>query len=265
MSGLSTLSTVWTQAQQIVDFGVKQDTAYLVAYQNSSVIGRGFLGRNSIYCPVSDDPYIDNVVLLMHMNGVNGSTSFIDVKGKTPTLNGSPVISTTQYKFGGASGYLATGNTLSFATDSKFNFGTGDFTVELFVYLTTVANWGTLIQIGNWGVAGGFTLVSGATCVKACLNNSDTGNSGSPITVNTWTHVAATRVSGVFRIFVSGTKIREEPGMNQNLGGSYPLNIFLGGGIINNCVGYADEIRVTRGIGRYTASFTPPTIEYPDT
>lgn len=89
-------------------------------------------------------------VLLMHMDGDNGSTTFKDETGKNVIFAGSPKISTDQSKFGGASAYFDSSNSsvLRVQKSSDFEFGTGDFTVDLW-YFPTNEKRNALLYIGE--------------------------------------------------------------------------------------------------------------------
>jgi len=79
------------------------------------------------------DAYWSNVVLLMHLDGSDGSTTFTDAKnGRTVTGNGSPALGTAQSKFGGASLNLASGTKrLEMADDADWTPGaSGPYCVE---------------------------------------------------------------------------------------------------------------------------------------
>ena len=58
--------------------------------------------------PLNDDGLFARVTLLMHMNGVNGSTSFPDASAynQPSTVSGNAQVSTTQSRFGGSSAYF---------------------------------------------------------------------------------------------------------------------------------------------------------------
>ena len=80
---------------------------------------------------------------------------------------------------------------------------------------------------------------------------------------DTWYHYAVTRSGSTFRMFIDG--VLED---TQTSSGS--LNIALGGfrsgwsfdGANGYFNGYVQDMRITRGVARYTATFTPPTSEF---
>src|SRR5690606_12977607 len=88
-----------------------------------------------------DDPYFDDVVALLHFNGVDGSQAVIDETGRYWTVYQDAQLDTAQSVFGGSSLLLgATGVTrVAAASSSDFQYGTGDFTIEFWFRTTTVS------------------------------------------------------------------------------------------------------------------------------
>jgi hypothetical protein len=82
--------------------------------------------------------------------------------------------------------------------------------------------------------------------------------------LNTWYHVAFVRASGVCNIYVNGTALSKTADNSPDLDiPNVAGDLFIGGksgfGFIE---GYMDELRISKGIARWTANFTPPTLEY---
>lgn len=217
------------------------------------------------------DPNFANVVLLLHGNGTNGSTTITDVKGKTVTPHGSAQISTAQSKFGGSSiALLASGDYLTVPTSSDFAFGTGDFTIEGWNYyasgtanqcLIDLRSASTLNYAVYMSLAGNtYRLsVSDGTTTTAFLSRA--------FSPNTQEHWAVVRDSGTIRGYIGGVQ-----------GGSFadsrslaapPTSLFIGDNYLapsQSVLAYADDIRITKGVCRYPGgtSFTPPTAQFPD-
>jgi hypothetical protein len=217
------------------------------------------------------DPDFANVRLLAHMDGTNGSTTFTDSSGtpKTMTAFDNAQISTAQSQFGGASALFdGTGDYIAAGTASDFHIATSNFCIECFVRPSrvnvaqvicgtrTASNNGWALSINNVGNLlfltgnGGSntTVVIGAT----------------PLTINTWVHVAADRSGSTTRIFLGGVLLSSgAAGISQQDG---PLNIGQRNqtGNFQYYGGYIDEMRITIGASRYTSAFTPPTAPFPD-
>jgi Concanavalin A-like lectin/glucanases superfamily len=212
------------------------------------------------------DPHWNNTVALMHLNGNQGSTNFTDVKGKTVTRSGDVIISTAQSKFGGASAYFdGSGDGLSVAASSDFSFGLSNLTIELFIYPTNLTGYRQLMGSGGYATpsSGSWRLYSNGSALELwqATPNVRLINGGN-LAVNTWHHVAITQESGVLKLWLNGNLINSYTNtINWNDGGSNGLTI---GGTAFSFSGYIDELRVTKGICRYTNTFTPPNTAFLD-
>ena len=212
------------------------------------------------------------IKLLLHANGVDGGTSFPDTSCSphTMTLQGSCTTSTTQVKFGSASLHVP-GTAASLYTDNgvdnaDFGFGTGDFTIEFWLYPENT-NARTLVYMLD--PAGGFNqskawLYYNNQGIRCFIDNADRVNSGdNTMTFNAWKHIALTRASGVFRVFIDGVKLDEQT-YSTDLGATGWCYLGNTSAFGNGLDGYMDDIRITKGTARYTANFTPPASEFPD-
>jgi hypothetical protein len=218
------------------------------------------------------DPYYGYTSLLLHMDGTNASTNFVDSgpSALTVTRTGTPAISTSQSKYGGSSAALSgTADRLDVASNALFAFGTGDFTVEFWLYFNSVSTAQT--SFVNVNVAGGFSCYwTGSLYYSVPANNFVVSNrsvgqfqsSWTP-SANTWYHVAISRNGTNLRVFINGTQLGSTVTSSTNyiqgplqIGGSTD-----GAGWTVN--GYIDDLRITK-YARYTAAFTPPTTAFPN-
>jgi hypothetical protein len=187
---------------------------------------------------------------------------------------GNAQLSTAVKKYGSSSIYLGgSGNYLQLASTTNLDFGTGDFTIECWVYNISIAvNYPTFISsITGWsaGASGHrFNNIGYANKFWFGLNGSGGIASGDPFmassntfSFNTWYHYALTRSGNTWRMFVNGTLEN-----TQTFSGSY--NPAYGGmrlgystwdGVNGWFNGYLDDLRFTKGYARYTANFTAPT------
>ena len=218
-----------------------------------------------------DDSYTK---VLLHMDGVDASTTFTDESGKTWTAYGGAQIDTAQSKFGGASGlfdgtgdYVDTPDHADFRLDegSDANSWTIDFWVRFNGDPTGVANelMGQYVDADNyWRLNKSvnnqirFRIRSGA------VNLVDLGPNWSPA-ANTWYHVAIVKQGTTgYRFFVDGTEV------GTAIIDTDPMPDFAASMIVGGCTGanylngWLDEVRISKGIARWTANFTPPTIPY---
>lgn len=220
------------------------------------------------------DPYWNSVVLAMHMDDVG----LTDVKGHTITLVGTAARSAAQSKFGGYSALFnaATpnqGNRLSVTgTLTDFSFS-GDFTVEFYMYPTAFgASWGSyVVDTRNTSNANGtgWSIVYGYASSGNKLSVIDGTTSIATTFVpplNAWSHVAVVRASGVISVYANGALVNTPVSNSATI----PCSQFLIGSAGNaasttGIAGYIDDLRITKGVARYTANFTPPTEAFPNT
>jgi hypothetical protein len=206
--------------------------------------------------------------LLLHADGVAGSNVVTDssASNHVMTAGGSGTLATDFVKFGTASlGFNGVANCYygASAISADYAFGTADFTVELWFRVQgwQGSNYQILIDLGGapniivyvdpagtislWN-AGGGKLIQGTTV----------------LTLGKWFHMAVARAAAVTRLFLNGmqegpsyadtnnyTALAFAPvmGISSVNYSSYPL------------FGRMDEVRISKGIARYTANFTPPT------
>lgn len=225
-----------------------------------------FLGSFSVLRAV--DPYWANVVSLMEFEGANNATTTTDARGLTWTFFGNAKISNGRSK-GGATSLLLDGGSdyISTPYNAALDFGTGDFTIEWYSYINTLKplsfidfRGGTATSprpmvYNTFSPAGTdlFYFVDGANRISA--------PSGS-LVASVWQHIAISRVSGVTRLFVDGV----QKGANYTDGTNYTNNGVLIGRntatIDRDFNGNIDGWRVTKGVGRYSAAFSPPALPY---
>jgi hypothetical protein len=208
-------------------------------------------------------------VLLIAGNG----SSITDATGKTVNLVGNPVISSAQSQYGGSSIYLDGNSFLTIPTSADFDFGTGDFTIELFARPTEIVRqYGGLISRGDetdnqWTFS---YNGSGSTPDLFIRNNGSydviTG-SNSGLTLNTWQHVALVSKSGVRKVYINGNAVAtssngrsmETMATSKRINiGAFPTPNTAGSPEQEKFKGYIQGIRVTKGTARYDGNFTPP-------
>lgn len=205
------------------------------------------------------DPYWNNVVLAMHMDDVG----LTDAKGHAVTLNGNAARSSAQSKFGGYAAYFdGSGDYLTAPTGADFAFGTGDFTVECWINPVSVAGLTVIYdsRTGSVGSVGGISIAVSSGTLR-CDTNVANVLTGGVVTTGAWQHVALSRASGVFKLWLGGSQVATS-------GAAYTLSdgyMFVGtdktGAAYFN--GYIDDLRITNGVARYTANFTPPSSAFP--
>jgi len=221
------------------------------------------------------DPQFGSVSLLLHGDGTNGSATITDSSPtpKTVTAAGNAQISTAQSKFGGASLLFdGNGDYLASASNAAFGMGTSNFTLEAWIRPNLITGFDRgIIEFRNtiFGqLDGGAAFIQGSSAKLGFWDGvTGYGLTGTVVSLNTWHHVAFVRLGNTLTAYLNGTQ-DFTASFTVNLGSARPLGI---GGSNTNTLkgsspfsGYIDEVRITKGIARYTTNFTPPTAPFPD-
>lgn len=208
------------------------------------------------------DQYYANVSTLLHFDGANGATSFIDnaPTPKTFTANGNAQISTASPLQDVGSLLLdGTGDFLTTGLSSDFDFGTDDFTIECMVRSTTTAVQTVFYYgLGSSGASSTqafmlfhipssaiqFSLISGSTAYSVA--------STTVPTINTTYQIGVKRQSGTLSLWVNGV---QEHSISANVAINTPTSRILRvGRFVDSTVrdfnGKIDELRITKGVAR---------------
>ena len=154
----------------------------------------------------------------------------------------------------GAVSFDGSGDSLSIADNADFDFGTGDFTVELFTYndLAQASNPVLIGATGGWYVQfkTGGTIVefyTGSTSIQATGLGLEGG----------WHHIAVTKASNVVKIFIDGIlKSTTSNSDTTNLASTLYIGNLNGASL--HYLGFISNVRILKGTALYTSNFTPP-------
>ena len=217
------------------------------------------------------DAYGDSVTLLMRMNGSGSTFQDDSLYGNIITSFGSATQSTDQSKFGNSSAYFNGSSYVSAGTSSLWNISSGDFTIEGWVYNTGANQYRGIIGSRGNGNGHGWclfihsdnTFYTGSVIVGQSYANRQLNTT--IVEPNTWTHFALVKTSAGYRLYVNGvggSLLELSNGFDYQ--SSQPLVIgALGSQGEYPFLGYIDEIRITKGIARYTSNFSIPTEAFP--
>lgn len=219
---------------------------------------------------VIKDAYFNLVTLLLNTTSTNGAqnNTFLDSSSNnfTITRNGNTTQGTfTPFSQTGWSNFFAgtSGQYLNTVANTAFNFGTGDFTVEGWVFPTSTTGTRPIIEIRTAAAnSTGFALVSqsGASTINVYTNGAFVGASTNSLTTNAWNHVALTRSGNTWTYWINGvsggsftnTSTQSDGGTTgPKIGGSTTAGEVW--------IGYLSNIRITKGGALYTSTFTPST------
>jgi len=257
---------------------------------------RAFDFRNPMYLallqpkvavtPPATDPYFSNVVLLLHMDGANGGTSFPDNSNSAHTVTavGNANTNTSVKKFGTASLQEdGNGDYLSIPDSSDFDIGLGDaygndpFTVEFWIYLTNTS--AVNVFFGKGGGTAGWNSTTGHQYTMFTESSTfywqwwTSGTSPNTISAslaslgwsaNTWYHVAVSYDGTTTEVYFNGSRVNTSTAVYNKPSSSNAFRV--GANPAGYSVyGYMDDFRITKGVGRYTGStLTIPTAAFPN-
>jgi hypothetical protein len=227
------------------------------------------------------DASASSTSLLLKMSGRQGATTVTDQSAtpKTMTMAGGANLDTATKKYGsGSTEFTRTGTERISTPDSAdFTLGSGDWTIEAYVRFTTIVpaagNYPTIAgQRNSANVDHAWTLeYNGDTSELEMVATTDGtvatlqrfASSWSP-SINTWYHVAIARSGSSVRLFVDGSQIGTTKTFSGTIWDSSALlsvgNVQETGSFATAAVswgGFIDEVRITKGVGRYTGTFTP--------
>jgi hypothetical protein len=253
------------------------------ASSNSYIQGLRIVKGTAVYTtaftpPTSPVTAITNTQLLCNFTnaGIYDATSKNDLE-----TVGNAQISTTQSKFGGSSIYLdGTGDYCNTGPTVNLEFGSGDFTIEMWIYPSVTSRMaiyhgssGTDWSIGIDYNSQKFNIWASSNGTTWNLINADPGGNGigtTTISVNTWTHVAFVRSGTTWQTYINGTRDINLTGISGSIVNRATSAKSIGKWWFSNGVGvpgvwngYMQDVRITKGVARYTANFTPPTTAFP--
>ena len=187
-------------------------------------------------------------------NSINNFT--ITKNGDTSVQRFSPFnpssVTPTSY-----SGYFdGNGDYLNTPSNAVFGFGTGDFTIEAWFYFTgTISTYQRPWWFGddndNIEINGSVLRVGGAS-----QGTLITG--GTTIVANTWYHIALTRASGSYKLWLNGSQQGSTASNSYNSSARTFTAMATSSGV-QPSTGYISNLRIVKGTAVYTTTFTPST------
>jgi hypothetical protein len=171
----------------------------------------------------------------------------------------SPAASYTTGLYGGSAYFNGSTDYLTAPSSAAFAFGTGDFTVEAWVYITSIsASRGIFDSRTSGNEAAGFTFYTDTSGFLNIRNDATIAVASKAIIVNSWNHCAVTRSGTSLTIWLNGISVAAA----SNSTNFSLQNCFIGRAYIDpfdKMLGYISNHRVVKGTAVYTANFTPPT------
>jgi hypothetical protein len=156
-----------------------------------------------------------------------------------------------------------TGDWLQLATNVDLDMGGGDFTIEFWINPTSYGSSAHILAQQAQDFTIQFSSVT-SPANQLVVYDGSSRVIGS-ISLSTWTHFALVRSSGTLQGYVNG--VATGSSWSNTSATRFTLSNGLIGarwGNANPFTGFIDDLRITKGVARYTANFTPPTKAFPD-
>jgi hypothetical protein len=209
--------------------------------------------------------------LCSNFNGIDEAVAYTDPVSGAATFGGAAQLDTAQKKFGTASLKLlaASNDYVTYPADANWNFGTGTFTIEARIRLKTTGIVNSIITIAKDAdnycrlliyPDGSIHFNNSATTVNADYYTGALGWD-----VDTWYHIAVVRNGANVYIFIDGVLQEPTAATAIDAGTSLGLSdglLYIGRSFASYFDGHIDEVRISKGSARWTASFTPPVSAY---
>jgi len=210
--------------------------------------------------PLTD---ITNTSLLCNFT----NASIIDATGKNVIETvGNAQVDTTTVKYGtGAMEFDGNGDYLEIPGSEQLAFATGDWTIETWVYRAIGSpQYQFLFDMRDTGSQAAPCLYFDNDNITYYVNGA--GASGLDVVATgtsrgEWVHLAVVKNSGTTTVYINGSSIGTYSDSNNYVA----PNLYIASRYTDTqyIQGFIDDFRITKGIARYTANFTPPTAELP--
>lgn len=240
--------------------GVKSITLQSGSVNAEPDVGKLFIEDNGV------DSYTE---LLLHFDGADQATSTTDSSdsGHTITMTGAKIDNGASV-FGTSSAYFDGNDYITIGDSDDWYFDSGDFAIEAFVNFSTVQDCWFVNQAASNNEAWGFGYQSSQLIFKSAASSWGSPEiilqtSWSPST-GVWYHVAVSREGTSFKLWVNGEQIGStltDSDSTPQLAASLTLGKW-GASNASYFYGYLDEVRISKGIARYTSNFDPPTKQF---
>lgn len=270
-------STTYTQSGAYIGASYSGGAA-ITNYFTGYISNLRFVNGQAVYTgaftpPTAPLTAVSNTALLLNTtNAAIFDTAEINVL----ETFGNAQISTSVVKFGtGSLAFDGAGDyTLNRYAPALFDWYRGNYTLEAWIYPTTYTGWYYVDGTANKGTLIGNNAATSATNYWSLGLNStgklwfayytgtnQGGGSTDTVALNTWTHVAMVKNGTNITLYVNGngTSLGAVVGTPQS---STTVSLLIGVGNNAYINGYVDGLRITQGIARYTANFTPPTAAF---
>lgn len=231
-------------------------------YISNMHVIKGFAKYTSnFYVPTAPVTRTASTVLLLDST----SAAITDASGRNNMRTvGDAKISTAVKKYGtGSMSFDGTGDYLVIPSSTNYGYGTGDFTIEFWLYLNAVGTQTIVSSLTSTASINTHIYYSTGSGLRYFTNGADR-IVGTALATNTFYHIALSRAASSTKLFINGVQTGSTYTDTNNYGTTAPLVVgtYYSSGTTLEATGglngYIDDLRVTKGVARYVANFTPP-------
>jgi hypothetical protein len=258
----STATSLNASANTTLQIGTGGGGTFNGYFSGSRIVKGSAVYTGNFAVPTAPPTAVTNTQLLL--NFTNAGIYDAAAKNVMETVS-SVQVSTTQSKFAPTSIWFQAGGTLAMPNNPGLQFGTGDFTVEFFVYWNTVPT-GSVGFVSGSGNGSTDIRYNGTILQLGKFNVSLDSSFAWVASTGQWYHVAMTRSGSSLRAFVDGTQIgttATNSGTYNCVGTSFYVGTVTFGSAADTPLAYVQQYRITKGFARYTANFTAPASAFP--
>jgi hypothetical protein len=268
VNGASVANT--TNTASIVDnalnLNIGGDDVLFEGYMSQARILKGTALYTSAFTPPTA-PFtaITNTSLLLNFTNAgifdNTGKNVLETVGNAQIDTGTKKYGTGSMEFDGTTDYVVQ------PTSENYGYGTGDFTIEFWLYLNAVTGSKTIVSNLTSSSSTNPHLYMSTSSIRYYTVNADRITGGT-LSTGQWYHIALVRASGSTRLYIDGTQSGSTYTDANNYGATAPLGIGTywssGSPVTTDTLnGFIDDLRITKGVARYpTEPF--PTAAFPD-
>ena len=150
---------------------------------------------------------------------------------------------------------------------NDFSFGTGAYTVEGYLYPTTLTGngdanprffcCGTPLASSNRNQLQ--IVITAAGRIRLDTNSANYQSADGDVVVNKWQHIAVARDgSGNLKAFVDGRQVISQSSVNNDITNNDGISLGIEAGFSSRFTGFMSNVRILKGTALYTSAFTPP-------
>jgi hypothetical protein len=265
-AGTATSSiTINTAATSVGIGAVANGDQPFTGYISGARIVKGTAVYTAAFTPPTAPPTaITNTSLLL--NYTNAGILDGTMKNNLETVGGASV-STSVVKYGsGSLSFDGSGDSLTAPSVPLFNYGSANFTVELWIYLNAApSNDAGIIDQRPTSTNGNYFMLGVNSSRQLFIYVNSVyrigGSASTVLNLNTWTHVSYVRFGATGTLYINGSSVGTWADSTTYLQSPMTIGRHTQGGSDLNA--YMDDLRITNGFARYTQNFIPPSVALP--